>query len=283
MKITDKKFQSAILSRDVIEAELNKTNDEDILILDGLERFSKIAKIHNHDTITIGSETGYGKTALAINIANSCLKTYNVIYVNLSNNDIDMQERLIAQATNCDIDDITDDIVDRYCDDILKDCNQLMFFNDANLDNVINFIKDVCSISKQTVIVIIDNINNIYTNSHNYEKLEEVSKELRKLSRNTNIILFNLAQLSRASIKAENSIIDCNVHSFADARIENHSTHVIFFGEKNFKDYLILKKNRYGVKGVETQTEVDYCRKTQNIKECPPRRIEPLPPRIRRY
>ena len=76
MKIADSKFQYAILNKNVVEAKLKEAivNDEDILMLDGFESFCNLAKIHNHDTVSIGSETGYGRTALAINLINKLLK-----------------------------------------------------------------------------------------------------------------------------------------------------------------------------------------------------------------
>lgn len=273
-----------------------ESNSKEYLNIDNLSNFSSYGKIHVHDTVTIGAETGYGKTALAVNIANSCLKAYNVIYVNLDSNNIDIQERLIAQATKCNIDDITDDIADRYYDEILEDCKTLMFLNDTKLDSVIKFIEDICSILKeqavaQPIVVIIDTINNIDTRKNSsYENLKEVSKALRSLTRKTNIIMFNLAQLNRASKKAEKSIIDCDVHSFTDASdIENDSTQVILFGEKEGKDILVFKKNRYNSDSINKHIQVDYNRTNQVIKEIDnnaaaetPRRTEKTPPKVRR-
>lgn len=101
MNITDSNFQFVIsdVDEDIIEAKLKEEND-DILMLDGFESFCNLAKIHNHDTVTIGSETGYGKTTLAINLINKLLKNYNVAYFNLSNPERDIYTRLIKSYNN---------------------------------------------------------------------------------------------------------------------------------------------------------------------------------------
>ena len=267
--IKDINNNSFINSFDSYKKNLEESNNTDILYIDNLLNLSSEAKIKVHDTITIGAETGYGKTALAVNIANSCLNAYNVVYVNVDSNNIDIQQRLISQATKCNIDDITIDKAYDYYNTFLLNKKKLMFLNDTNLDNIIKFIKAINEQSNVTIVVIIDTINNIDTSKNSsYENLKEVSKKLRDLTRNSNIIMFNLAQLNRASKKSEKSIIDCDMHSFTDASdIENDSTQVLLFGEKNGKDYITVKKNRYNSSCINNNIEVNYKRENQVIIE----------------
>lgn len=268
MKITSKKYQSVTFNKDVIEAKLKEENDDDILMLDGLECFSKSARIHNHDTITIGAETGYGKTTLAINLINKSLKSYNVVYFNLDNSERDVCVRLIQNYSNES--EITEENREKYYEYLEKNNTSLIVINKNNLNAILAIIQDITSMLNEPLVVVIDTLHNVEHNStDSYESTKITTNKLRQLTLNNDIIMFNICQFNRNSVKSKSSTIDCDIHSFADAsNIEKDSTHVVFFGEKNKKDYIVFKKNRYDNDSINNPIEVKYNRKTKVISEC---------------
>lgn len=270
MKITDSKFQSALCNKDVIEAKFKEViaNDEDILMLDGFESFCNLAKIHNHDTVNIGSETGYGKTALAINLINKLLKNYNVAYFNLSNSERDIYTRLIKSYNNEP--KLTEENKEKYYEFLKRNDTSLFVLNENNLNIIIVMIQEIINALNKPLVVIVDTLHDIEcdSNDSSYENTKTITSRLRQLTLKNNIIMFNMCHFNRHSVKSKSSTIDCDMHSFIDSSaIENDSTHVVIFGEKKGNDYLILKKNRYGKKDNATKTIIDYNRKTQSIKE----------------
>lgn len=268
MKITNSKFQYAItdVDEDVIKTKLKEEND--ILMLDGFESFCNLAKIHPHDTVTIGSETGYGKTALAINLINKLLKNYNVAYFNLSNSERDIYTRLIKSYNNEP--ELTKENEEKYYEFLERKNTSLFVLNENNLNIIVAMIQEIINALNKPLVVIVDTLHDIECNSDDssYENTKTITSKLRQLTLKNDIIMFNMCHFNRHSVKSKSSTIDCDMHSFIDASaIENDSTHVVIFGEKKGNYYLILKKNRYGEKGVITKTIVDYNRKTQSIKE----------------
>lgn len=267
MKINNKKFKDSILSREKIESELKKANDENVLMLDGLEYFSTLAKIHNHDTVTIGAETGYGKTTFAINIANKLLKNYNVVYFNLDNSDGDVYTRLIQNYNKSK--EVTDDNKENYYKYLENNDTSLLILKENNLNTIISTLKEITDMLDEPLVVIIDTLHNIEHNNHDsYESTKITTNNLRQLTLHNDIIMFNICQFNRSSVKSKNSTMDCDVHSFADAsNIEKDSTHVVFVGEKNNKDYIVFKKNRYNYESINNPIEIKYDRETKEISE----------------
>lgn len=270
MKITNKKYQLVVsnVDEDVIETKLKEENNEDILMLDGLECFSKSARIHIHDTITIGAETGYGKTTFAINLINKLLKNYSVVYFNLDNSERDVYVRLIQNYNNKL--ELTKENRKGYYEYLKRNNTSLFVLNENNLNVISAIIQDIINALNKPLAVIVDTLHNVEHNStDSYESTKTTTNKLRQLTLTNDIIMFNICQFNRSSVKGKSSTIDCDIHSFADAsNIEKDSTHVVFFGEKNKKDYIVFKKNRYDNDSINNPIEVKYNRKTKVISEC---------------
>ena len=267
MKLTNKKFKSVVINREKIKQELEKANDKDILMLDELENFSKSAKIHIHDTVTIGAETGYGKTTFAINIVNKTLKKYNVVYFNLDNSDRDIYTRLIQNYNKSSV--INEENEEKYYEYLENVDNSLVILKENNLNTITTMIQEISDSLNEPLVVIVDTLHNIeHSNNDSYESTKITTNNLKQLTLRNDIIMFNICQFNRSSVKGKNSTMDCDVHSFADAsNIEKDSTHVVFVGEKNNQDYIVFKKNRYNYDSINNPIKIKYDRETKEISE----------------
>lgn len=220
----------------------------------GLGKFSRLAqvlKLETDDTVTIAAPPGFGKSAFLMNVFNECLNDDRNYcqYYNLEINNEQVIKRLIAIESNEKVADVS-----RYSENknenISKAISRLgskeyYIFNDSaywerlQAEIISHLRKD-----KQNIVFIdylgLIGLKNTNYNKTNYDRVTFIMKELRKLCRSYNILLFIACQCDRNSLRNER----ITLHSLKDSgEIENSSTHVcLLYENKDLKaDFDFLK------------------------------------------
>lgn len=194
---------------------------------DGLKEFCDLAQIHIHDVVTISGSTENWKTGIAIDIINSALKHYSVLYFNLDNSDSYICTRLIQNYNKSSV--INEENEEKYYEYLENVDNSLIMSKENNLDKITSMIQEISDTLNEPLVVIIDTLSYI---ENSCKSMKKTTNNLRHLTLNNDIIMFNMCKC------------------FEDARsFEEYSTHVIFGGKKYCRDekqdrnYIEFQKN----------------------------------------
>lgn len=264
-----------------LDSALNifQTADQTFYEFPAFPLFSKLAKIRTHSFITLAADTGAGKSSLAINLLDNINERLPVLYINLEMDRLQIIQRLVSIHGGLELsrvegyqrDQNTAETVNAVLG-ALTARKPLQIREDLYTIEDIErkAIKPATEGRKEPTLVIIDHGLLLQTNDKGlkgeYERYTYIAKELRRISKQYNIILLCLVQMNRESKK--DATIKPNLWSLkSTGEWENSSTHVLFlwYDPDQRKKLLIIAKNRGGQLG---EVALDYTGSKQIYTEA---------------
>lgn len=205
--------------------------------------FSKLSRLLNletNDLVTVAGTSGFGKSALLLNIAVDLLdQRYKVQYYNLEMSHKKMLQRMIAIMTKIPIKNLLSKTYSQEQGSFIQTSkNRLVnakfmaYSGSATFERLKSLIVRNIEKGKQNVVfidhVMLIGVENRNYNTSEYNRITYVMQELRKICLEYNVLIFIASQVDRTSAK-ENKITINSLKSSGE--IENSSTHVILLYE----------------------------------------------------
>lgn len=249
-------------------------------------KLTNAANIQENDLIVIAARPGIGKTGFALNLLNHLSKTYKCLYFNMEMTEQQLYRRLVS--INCKIPMMEHDNLENSTESFLKK-EQLKRASDDLSKKKIEIVtggqtirtirsKIIKESAKEHLIVFIDYIGlirDIEKSRSNYERVTDITKELRQISLDYNCTIFVLAQINRNSEKEKNK--EPKISDLKESgELEQSATTVLMLHNENVyksancrgKDvYLIIGKNRNGLTGkiqFEYHQDIQYFEEYEN-------------------
>lgn len=219
------------------------TKKENFIGLGKFKRLGKVLLLETDDMVTVAAPPGFGKSAFLMNIFNECLNDDNNYcqYYNLEINNKQVIKRLIAIESKekiidvCKYDETNKENIGNAVLRLSKKnyylYNNSIFYEKLQAEIISHLHKDKQNIVFIDYLGLIGLENNSY-NRTNYDRVTYIMKELRKLCKSYNVLIFLASQCDRASLRNER----ITLFSLKDSgEIENSSTHVCLLYENKEK------------------------------------------------
>lgn len=242
-------------------------------------RFKKLtlnANIQEHDLVVLAARPGVGKTAFALNLLEDISNEYNCVYFNLEMSEQQIYRRLMSIHSNIDLKYIEKPAGDFQKEKILEYCNK---FSKKKI-KVITGSQSLRSLKakmikeskKSHTMIFIDYVGLVAgkDGQSNYERVTEITKELRRISLDFNCTIFLISQINRSNEKQKDKrpqISDLK----ESGELEQSGTSVLMLHSENIYSendeeeiQLIIGKNRNGKVGY---LKYKYNKSTQRFEE----------------
>lgn len=195
------------LTEDAIDKWLShKTRQIEIKIMPEL---SSKMMINENDVVVLSGMSGFGKTALALNIMNDLSDRYSCVYINIELSENEFIQRLICINTGISMFKLNskkfNDNEKRKINDFknkLKSMNIKVFHGSQTIESIQQIVGSLPQDKHH--IVFIDHIGRISVPAGDrYTAMTRYAIMLRNMTLDYNCTIFELCQLSRESIKSE--------------------------------------------------------------------------------
>lgn len=209
------------------------SSEQDYLKFGRFKKFSKAMSVLSDDLVTVAGAPGYGKSAFILNLFNECIDDTNNYcqYYNLEINNDQIIRRLIAIESKEKVTDVNkfneneniNKAITKYADRTYYLYNESATWEKLQAEITSHLKKD-----KQNIVFIdylgLVGLENKNHNRTNYDRVTYIMKELRKLCRTYNVLVFIVSQCDRGSLKNDK----LTLYSLKDSgEVENSSTHVV--------------------------------------------------------
>lgn len=241
------------------------------------EKLTERGNIQEHDLVILAARPGVGKTAFALNLLDDLSSKYNCIYFNMEMSEQQVYRRLVSLNSKIST-NYLEKPATSYQEDKIKECCNVVAkkkFKVITSSQTIKTIKSriIKESSNEHTIVFIDYvglIRGIQKNQSIYERVTDITKELRQISLDYNCTIFLIAQINRNSDKNKNKspqISDLK----ESGELEQSGTAVLmlhnddmFSSEDVANIQLIIGKNRNGGVGI---INLNYDKTIQRFEE----------------
>jgi len=202
--------------------------------LTGIKKFDSFnGGLVEPEFVTIAARPGRGKTALAINLINNFLKNNkSVFFASLEMNNIQILQRLISNFCKIENWKVRKKIFSKNEEQAVYEYISYMQSKKLRIDDNINLTLEQLKMKCFGYdIVVVDYIQLLDTEKkfkNDFEKLEYVAKEIKKIAKNNKQIIICLAQLNRESEKTKQLLGSIK----GSGAIEQSSDIVIFLNKK---------------------------------------------------
>lgn len=257
-------------------------NNENVAIKGlGFPILESYIKLKEHDFMVISaSNTGGGKTALALNILSELSKHYPCIYFNMEMAEQDIYERLVSIQSGVPMNTlekykyITKEELKNRIDEAMKEIGENKKISMITGGKSIQAIQATINKldPKKHAIVFIDHMGLItgVRGGSQYEKITELAKTLRNMSTTHNITMIALSQVSRGQAQQGNKAQYNEAPTLnrlkESGEIENSARQVIFIYFKTEDNYFInIAKNSRGAIGIDIP--ITFTKNTMTIRE----------------
>lgn len=253
-------------------------------IIFNYQKLTKAANIQENDLIVIAARPGIGKTGFAINLLTQLSDKYKCLYFNMEMTEQQLYRRMVSIISNIPMleqDNLskehTADLIKIEC---LKEASEKISKKKIEIITGGQTIRTIRSkiikeATTEHLIVFIDYVGLIRDtekNRSNYERVTDITKELRQISLDYNCTIFVLAQINRNSEKEKNK--EPKISDLKESgELEQSATTVLMLHDENmYKNsrerghdiQLIIGKNRNGLTG---KMQFEYVKSTQRFIE----------------
>lgn len=183
--------------------EMNLTNHlanhetrEEFFKIDKLDNLSVLLRLQKHYMVTLMSETGdkIDRDMLAINIAHGLSKQCEIVYVNLTKSNVELEDMIVTNYNaryDEDFNELDEESRKKYF--LLSKTRKKMYvLNECNIDKILEFVRQRNEDTKDTVAVFIDDINRVT----DYEDFNGIVRKLREYATENNVIVFNISKFN---------------------------------------------------------------------------------------
>lgn len=273
-KFNDKKisYDEMMDKINKINAEFNKSNDEENSLLSGKEIFELITTNSNElqfdyyadmqntlklpiNTVNlIAARTSQGKSALSLNFCNDLSKKYKCLYFNMEMTEKELYQRLTSINSGIPINDFYN-INPNNSDRIWKGIEEVRKRN-IKIYNGSKNVKALRTIltkesKKEHCIAFIDYIGYVYSSNgqNDRERIGEVVREIQTMTKDLNITVFIVAQINRDGNDAPSLV---NLKDSGELEQTAHCVMIIHNPDKDNPNNLrpevkiLVPKNRSG-------------------------------------
>ena len=193
---------SYIKSEDVMNSLFNERRQLKL----GYEEFDKDLNLSQNDLLIIGTGSGTGKTAFALNLLLKLCENYQCIYFNMEMSKDILYKRLIAIKTGISLKGLNN-IRNLSSSDLERvsvassDLENIILINGSINTPIVK--KNILNIkTDKHIVVFLDHIGLVKASGNSlYEKMTNVAKDLRTICLDCNCTIIGLCQLSRGSQK----------------------------------------------------------------------------------
>ena len=241
---------------------------------------NKIGYMRGGDMVVLAAATGMGKTCLMLNIALSMAKQGKKILIfSLEMNKEQLMNRIISSETGISASkfrnaNMTEDEAQKYFDYVYSDIYSRLNIQVCTEYNITTEKIRTVVLDSKADIVFIDYMGLISGGSKqsSYERVSEISRNLKLLAMESNKPFIVLHQLNRANAERKDkrpilSDLRDSGKIEQDADIIGFVYRPSYYNEYSSKNIiqLIVAKNRHGVSGAVC--EMDFNPTTQKIKD----------------
>ncbi len=241
------------------------------------KKFSYCANIQEHDLVILAARPGIGKTAFALNLLDNLSDKYNCIYFNMEMSEQQIYRRLVSLNSKIEIKYLENPATNFQDEKLKEKCNELSRkkFKVITGSQTIKTIRSQIikeSINSHSIVFIdyVGLIKGIQPGQSIYERVTEITKELRQIALDHDCTIFLIAQINRNSDKTKDKrplISDLK----ESGELEQSGTAVLMlhndnvFGDNKKADIqLIIGKNRNGEVGI---INFEYDKSIQRFEE----------------
>lgn len=241
-----------------------------------LNTISNLIKLTEHDFVVIGARTGVGKTGFALNLLEDISNSYKCLYFNMEMSEQQILRRLVSINSKVPINNLINPVTNHQNKAIKESVKNI---SQKNLKiytggQTVNSIKQavIRESKKEHIVCFIDYIGLIgsHNNKSSYERITNITKELRQISMNFDCTIICLAQINRNGDKE-------NIPMLRDLKdsgeLEQSAVSVLLLHNENASKEIdkkveeldvIVAKNRNGRTGI---IKVEYNQFNQEISE----------------
>ena len=261
------------------ELEENIKDEKCRIVLNNFSVLNETLELSKGDFLTIGANTGAGKSGLLLNLMNDLMGRYQCIYFNMEMNKSTIYKRMISIRADVPIYNIEKDTSEYQKELIQKamksivESKVIVEHKATYIDEIKNVLK-VCKKDGTHTILFLDHIGIIKSrgNKSQYEQMTDIAKQLRQICLDYDCTIIAACQLNRSSYSAD----ELSLSMLKDSgELENSSSKVILlYRDKedkkeqpdSYKAKMILsiEKNRNGKLG---QVICEYDKTKQIFKE----------------
>jgi replicative DNA helicase len=177
--------------------DLFETQEE--LIKTGFPTIDEYTQIYKKNLIIIGARPSIGKTTIALNIAVNIAKTRPVLFFSLEMSQKEIVNRIFSIVSNQQRQTILENKnILEYTKEKLKQLNLSIVDNVFSIDDIHQQIIKYTN----NGVIFIDYLQLIQNSSRHrqsiYHEVTEISKRLKSIAKELNVVIFALAQLNRS-------------------------------------------------------------------------------------
>lgn len=241
-----------------------------------LSTLSNLIKLTEHDFVVIGARPGVGKTGFALNLLEDVSSRYKCLYFNMEMSEQQILRRLVSINSKVPIANLIKPETD-YQNQLVRQAvkeisnKNLKIFTGGQTTHSIK--QAIIRESKQEhVVCFIDYVGLIggQNNKSPYERITNITKELRQISMNFDCTIICLAQINRNGEKENAPMLrdlkdSGELEQSAVSVMLLHNENATKEIEKKVEDLeVIVAKNRNGRTGI---IKVEYNQFNQQIYE----------------
>jgi replicative DNA helicase len=269
---------------------LSQLGDSITGIKTGFPELDKSCKgFHGGEMIVIAARPGMGKTNLAINLAWTAIKqNKSVLYISLEMSSNELMHRIASQAMSIDYEGVQtaqlgeSDVGHKITSFATEYMNVPLHINDKAMQTMASIRREAKKIKRKSGLdmIVIDHIGLVTAKSDSmYQRMTDISREIKLLAKDLDVPVIALTQLNRAIEQRHGARPKLSDLRDSGA-IEQDADAVIFPFRDNDPDadydsrlygQLIIGKMRHGTTGiVPALVQFNYCRFVPVLGELPP-------------
>ena len=242
--------------------------------IDKLDELSDELKLHKHNIITLmdyrESNRDIDTDILAINIAQGLSKQCEIVYVNLTKPNVEVEDMFITNYNaryDENFKELDEESRKKYFL-LSKTRKKIYILNECNIDKILEFVKQRNQDTKDTVAVFIDDINRVI----DYEDFDGIVRKLREYATENNVLIFNILRYHDVVNELIYNSYKSNEYynyicSLAEAENED-GNEISDEGKQDLLEYEMNEEKFYDNQNHRIDTKIFSLQKYSNIIIC---------------
>lgn len=237
--------------------------------IDKLDELSDGLRLHEHNIITLMDyrESKSDTDILAINIAQGLSKQCEIVYVNLTKPNVEVEDMFITNYNaryDEDFKELDEESRKKYFL-LSKTRKKIYILNECNIDKILEFVKQRNQDTKDTVAVFIDDINRVTS----YEDFNDTVRKIREYATENNVLIFNILRYHDVVNELiYDSYKGNEYYNYICAQAEREAEDGVEISDKGKQDLLeydMNEKKFYDNQNNRIDTEIFSLKKYSNI------------------
>lgn len=192
----------------VLDRTVKALRDPDTTLKTGWAQVDEFGLLERTNTVVLAGRPGCGKTDFAINLAARLSKKYRVYYLTLEETDVKLMSRILSKATRIDAGRMRDKKLTTQEYGIIEHAKSAMQrHHNMVLEDGSNMTVDGIRarlLKHKPDVAFIDHIGLIAATDHRakeYERLSDITRQLKVMAMQLGIVIVELCQLNRQVVR----------------------------------------------------------------------------------